>query len=556
MKGTLAITLIGALFFSLVTVTYAEDAAYVPGEILVGLKEGTTFNSIKAINAQLGTKMSHQFNIINAYHLRLPPKVNVSDAIAFYRRQPAVAYAEPNYIFHLNATTPDDPHFYRLWGLDNTGQTGGTPDADIDAPEAWDITVGSEKIVVAVIDTGVDYNHRDLKDNIWKNPGEIPDNGIDDDDNGFIDDVYGWDFLTDDNDPMDEVDFGHGTAVAGTIGAVGNNDFDITGVCWNVKIMGLKAADIDGINTVNAIKAIEYAKMMGARVSNASWGGPRFSWALLLAIWKSPLFIAATGNFPLDRDVIPDYPSGYRLRNIISVTTTDYDDKKYKLASYGRKSVDLGAPGKDILSIIPLDRLATWTGTSFAAPHVVGVAALIMSVSELSDLEVKRCILTSVDKVPDLEGKVLTGGRLNAEKALLCAMNAAPSDEPTSRFIIDVANNVLTPYAHPAKSTSPLRSTIATSLGNAFPSPANPEVWIPYRLDAPSDVTITIHDIAGKVVRTLQLGHQPAGVYENKRLAAHWDGRNAKGEIVTSGFYFYTIKARDFTATRKLLIIR
>ncbi|MBC8232026.1 S8 family serine peptidase [bacterium] len=540
-KTNLVAALVSALLLimSLTTVAYAEDAAYVPGEILVGVKDGIAQDAIQAINAQLGAEIIYKYRIINAYQLRLPRGLDVGRAIAFYNRQAAVEYAEPNYIVHADVI-PNDPRFDDLWGLHNTGQTGGTPDADIDAPEAWDITTGSEEIVVASIDTGVDYNHEDLKDNMWMNPGEIPGNGVDDDGNGFVDDVYGWDFRNNDNNPMD--DNGHGTHTSGTIGAVGNNKIGVVGVCWNVKIMALKFLSSGGSgSTADAIKCIEYATMMDARLSNNSWGGGGKSIPLAIAIWKGPLFVAAAGNSSQNTDINPHYPSSYRLRNIISVAATDHNDMLSWFSNYGRRSVDLGAPGgdgsSDILSTLPNNNYGYGYGTSMAAPHVAGVAALIMGVSNLSDLEVKRCILKSVDKVPDLTGKVLTSGRLNAEKAVMCV---APP--------ITIANSKVLANARP--------TTVARSLGNAFPSPANPEVWIPYRLDVASDVSITIYNISGKAVRTLQLGHRPTGIYENKQLSAHWDGRNANGEVVASGFYFYTLRAADFTATRKLFIVR
>jgi len=541
-KTILVATLVSVLLLimSLATVAYAEDAYYVPGEILVGVKEGIAQNSIQAINARLGVEIIYKFKIINAYQLRLPQELDVPAAIDLYSRYPEVEYAEPNYIVHTNATYPNDPRFPELWGLHNTGQTGGTPDADIDAPEAWDITTGSEEIVVASIDTGVDYTHEDLAANMWMNPGENPiPNGVDDDGNGFIDDIYGYDFYNDDSAPMD--DNGHGTHTSGTIGARGNNGKGVVGVCWNVQIMALKFLSANGSgSTADAIKCIEYATMMGAHLSNNSWGGGGASQSLAIAIWKGPLFIAAAGGSGGNTDVNPHYPSSYRLRNIISVAATDHNDNKASSSNYGKRSVDLGAPGVNILSTLPGNDYNYYSGTSMAAPYVAGVAALIMSVSGLSDLEVKRCILKSVDKLPDLNGKVRTGGRLNAEKAVACAISAAPP--------IAIANRKALTHVNPP--------IVASSLGNAFPSPANPEVWIPYRLDAASDVTVTIYNISGKAIRTLQLGHRPAGIYESKRLAAHWDGRNANGEVVASGFYFYTIRAGDFTATRKLFIVR
>ena len=551
-KTNLVAALVSALLLimSLATVAYAEDAAYVPGEILIGVKEGIAQDAIQAINAQVGAEIIYKYRILNAYQLRLPQGLDVPAAINFYSGQNVVEYAEPNYIVYADAT-PNDPMFGSLWGLHNTGQTGGTPDADIDGPEAWDDRFDASDVVVADIDTGVDYKHEDLKDNMWENPGEIPGNGVDDDGNGFVDDIYGWDFVNNDNNPMDDND--HGTHTSGTIGAVGNNKIGVTGVCWNVQIMALKFLNASGSgSTTNAIKCIEYAKMMGAHLSSNSWGGGGSSQALKDAIAKGPpLFIAAAGNSNQNTDTIPHYPSSYDLRKIISVAATDHNDKRASFSNYGPKSVDLGAPGVNIMSTVPGGYQGGWNGTSMATPHVAGVAALLWSELPpglkahpvLAGLIVKIIILKSVDPIADLAGKVKTGGRLNAEKApgiLPATISVAPP--------IAIANRKALTDVNPP--------IVASSLGNAFPSPANPEVWIPYRLDAASDVTVTIYNISGKAIRTLQIGHRPAGIYESKQLAAHWDGRNANGEVVASGFYFYTLKAGDFTATHKLFIIR
>ena len=199
----------------------------------------------------------------------------MEDAIYQYRNDPRIEYIEPNYRVWAVETIPNDSSFSQLWGLHNTGQTGGTSDADINAVDAWDIQTGTD-VLIGVIDTGVDWTHEELADNIWTNPGEIPDNGIDDDGNGYIDDVRGWDFVNKDNDPMD--DNGHGTHVAGTIAAVGNNGIGVVGVSWSAQIMPLKFLGADGSGiTSDAILAIEYAMMMSAKLTNNSWGSSGFS---------------------------------------------------------------------------------------------------------------------------------------------------------------------------------------------------------------------------------------------------------------------------------------
>ncbi|UCD71726.1 MAG: S8 family serine peptidase [Syntrophobacterales bacterium] len=338
---------------------------YVPGEVLVKWKAKTSIHSIRQLKSNMELTLTKTFHTIEVHRLRLPPSLRIEEALAKLRGNPLVEYAEPNYIVRA-LVTPDDPQFNQLWGLDNTGQTGGTPDADIDAPEAWDITTGDNGVVIAVIDTGVAWKHPDLADNIWTNPGEDPwsdpndpttGNGDDDDGNGKNDDWRGWDFLGDDNDPTDYSN--HGTHVSGTIGALGNNATGITGLNWDVSIMPLRIIGPFGYgDTAKAIDAILYAADNGAKVINASWGGGGFSQALYDAISyandRGCLFVAAAGNLGNDNDTNPFYPASYDLPNIISVAATDNNDDKAPFSNYGATSVDVAAPGVSILSSIPI----------------------------------------------------------------------------------------------------------------------------------------------------------------------------------------------------------
>ena len=330
----------------------------------------------------------------------------------------------------LNSTVyiqriPDDPDFNKSWSLHNTGQTGGKPDADIDAPEAWELqTKSNDSVIIAIIDSGVDYTHQDLADIIWTNPGEIPDNGIDDDLNGFIDDVHGWDFANNDNDPYDDDYSGHGTHSAGTIGAMANDGIGIAGVNWNVKIMPLKFFDGNGFGeTPNAIHAIHYATRMGAHIISNSWGEMEYNQELKDAISAANdsgiLFIAAAGDYRMDTDITPYYPAGYDVPNVVSVAATDHNDSLSFLSDYGALSVDLGAPGVEIYSTIPNNSYGKNSGSSMAVPHVAGVAGLIKAkYPELSVVELKAKLLAAVDPIPALEEKPVTGGRLNAYNAL------------------------------------------------------------------------------------------------------------------------------------------
>src|SRR4051812_43848737 len=268
---------------------------------------------------------------------------------------PRVAYAEPNFVLAADRT-PGDPSFLQLWGLNNTGQSvngqTGTADADIDAPEAWDVTTGSTAVAVAVIDTGVDFSHPDLAGSQWINPGEdcagCRTNGVDDDDNGYVDDWRGWDFVGNDNDPFDENS--HGTHVSGTIGATGANGIGVAGVNWNVRIAALRFLDAAGYgDTAEAVKAVLYAAAAGIPITNNSWGGGEYSQALGDAIAeadrKGTLFVAAAGNETTNTDGGAHYPSNYHSPNVISVAATTSRDQLAYFSNFGATSVDLGAPG-------------------------------------------------------------------------------------------------------------------------------------------------------------------------------------------------------------------
>jgi len=331
--------------------------AFVPGELLVKFRPGARSEASAEYQQWFNISTRRTFAINGYQHVKLPEGISVDEALELYIEDPDVEHAEPNYIVYADIAPPDDTHFNRLWGLHNSGQTvngvNGTNDADIDALEAWDVTTGSSDVVVAVIDSGVDVNHPDLAANIWTNPGEIAGNGIDDDDNGYIDDVNGWDFYIDDNDPRDA--HGHGTHVAGTIAAVGDNASGITGVSWSAKIMALRFLDAWGSgSTVNAIAAIEYANDMGADVINNSWGGGGYNQALKDAIDASDaLMVCAAGNSGINNDSIPHYPSNYSSANIIAVAASNQNDALAYFSNYGANSVDVAAPGTNIYSAAP-----------------------------------------------------------------------------------------------------------------------------------------------------------------------------------------------------------
>jgi len=367
------------------------------------------------------------------------PGASAADVSAWAAATAGVAYVEPDYVI-TGAAVPNDPSFGQLWGLSNTGQSGGLRDADIDAPEAWDVTTGSRSVVVAVIDTGIDYRHRDLSANAWRNPGEVAGDGIDNDRNGFVDDVYGWDFANNDADPMDEQ--GHGTHVSGTIGAMGNNGAGVVGVSWNVSIMGLKFLGANGSgSTSGAVAAINYATRMrrdfGVNVvaTNNSWGGGGFSSSLRDAIAAGGragiLFVAAAGNESQNIDTTPAYPAAYTSDAVISVAATDRSNNLASFSNYGVTGVDVAAPGASIYSTVPGNSYATYSGTSMATPHVTGTVALMAAANpQATAAQIRSAILSTAVPVASLAGKVATGGLLNAAAAVQAIAGVQPPVDP------------------------------------------------------------------------------------------------------------------------------
>jgi subtilisin family serine protease len=327
---------------------------------------------------------------------------------------------EPDYLVYA-IKTPNDPKMIDLWGLHNSGQTGGNDDKDIDAFEAWDLQTGSKDVLVGVIDTGVDRSHIDLAANMWTNAEEIPGNGKDDDGNGFVDDVHGWDFYDNDNNPTDGGS--HGTHCAGTIGAVGNNGKGVVGVSWNVSMVGIRFLGPMGGYTSDAVKSINYATKIGVALTSNSWGGGGFSSSLKNAIdnagKKGIGFVAAAGNSAYDNDSIPSYPASYESENIISVGAHDHKGKIAWFSQWGKNSVDLFAPGVNVVSTVPGNKYASFNGTSMATPHVSGAYATILASNPTwTVVEVKNALLNSTDPENGLANKCVTGGRLNLFQAL------------------------------------------------------------------------------------------------------------------------------------------
>jgi subtilisin family serine protease len=336
-----------------------EDGTFKTGEILVKFAFGISTKPGQDIVEQMGGKRLKTFSLTQIQHIKIREGQTVEEAVKEYGKFPEVEYAEPNYIIKAEAVNPSDTNFSNLWGLHNIAQTvngnAGTSDSDIDAPEAWEFTTGSSSVVVAVIDSGVDYNHPDLDGNIWTNSSESID-GVDNDGNGYIDDIRGWDFVENDNSPIGYND--HGTHIAGIIGAEGDNGEGVTGVAWNVMIMPVRTLDFEGLGYVSdGIAGIEYAILNGAQIINYSIGSNYFNQAVYdtisLANDSNILFVTSAGNSGVDNETVDHYPSDYDLANIIAVAATDQNDNLASFSNYGVVSVDIAAPGVDIQSTIP-----------------------------------------------------------------------------------------------------------------------------------------------------------------------------------------------------------
>jgi subtilisin family serine protease/subtilisin-like proprotein convertase family protein len=387
----------------------ADPTAFDPAHVLVRWTDGLLHPTGYGLGARaLGT---------GVFRVNLPAVATVDQALAMFRARPGVAFAQPDYRVQLTAT-PDDPSIGSLWGMDAIG-----------APEAWNTGTGTGHTIVAVIDSGVGYNHPDLKANMWHNPGEIPGNGLDDDHDGYVDDAVGYNFVANTGNPAD--DNGHGTHVAGTIGAVGDNGIGVAGVDWHVRIMALKFLDASGSGyTSDAVRALNFAVAHGAKVVNASFGGAGYDPALATAIAsaraKGAIVVAAAGNDGTDDDANPVYPANYAGDNVVSVAATDRDGRLASFSNYGAKTVDIAAPGVGIYSTLPNGKYGTYSGTSMATPHVAGALALVWDAHPTwSYRQVIAAVLNTADRLPSLTGKV-AAGLLDVGRAITYDAGATP----------------------------------------------------------------------------------------------------------------------------------
>jgi len=436
--STLALAILPAVVITNAFAADVETPSYSNNSLIITYKQGASQAMQRSANRGAKTK---RFNHILGGRLA---KLTISSGdihlvMKRLRKHPAIESVELDHTITLNepAAAVDDPHFDILWGLKNTGQNilgvAGVAGADIDAEKAWEKTIGSRDVVVGVIDTGFDYTHEDLVANAWTNLAELNGQpGVDDDNNGYVDDIHGWDALGNDGDPMDTQ--GHGTHVSGTIGATGNNGVGVVGVNHEVSIVGCRFLGNGGGSTSGAIDCLNYMlnlKESGVniKVTNNSWGGAGYSDALKAAIQANNdagiLFVAAAGNGAYNNDNSPSYPASYEVDNVIAVASTTNEDKMSGFSQYGLTSVDMGAPGSFIVSTYPKGLggnptgYAYLSGTSMASPQVAGAAALIASLDpNVSVADMKDILMNSGDPISDLAGKTVSGKRLNIANAV------------------------------------------------------------------------------------------------------------------------------------------
>lgn len=459
---------------------------YIAGEILLSLKSEYQSLSYSKKLAVLNILLKkNKIDVLKIKKLKVGApffliKITEPLKLQYYihrlNQQKEVDFAEPNYILKLfdsNTNTetdtdgviPNDPLLEKSWSFRNTGQvlpSGkiGKPGADINIVSVWNKSgITDQEVIVAVIDTGIDWNHEDLKENLYTNPGEagaLAINGIDDDRNGYIDDVHGWNFVK--NNSQSQDDNRHGTHCAGIIGAKTNNQLGIAGVHSNVRLLPVKFIDRDGSGaTSDAIEGMHYASKIGAKIFNSSWGSREYSKALRQAVERAHnegvLFVAAAGNSKSDNDLIPSYPSSFKLPNIISVAASDNNDHRAYFSNFGKNSVHVFAPGLEIFSTLPNNQYGYLSGTSMASPHVAGMAALILSLNPgMTHLQIKDRILASVDSIYGLKAFVATGGRVNVAHAVnnIDPIDNDPDEDLWKDFPLSLSSEH--PYPRNAKS--------------------------------------------------------------------------------------------------------
>ncbi len=407
--------------------------AFEPGEIVVGYRPGATAATRSHVREAVGASSYREMPTLDV--LELYPGTSVTEALERVPQMRQVAYAEPNYRVSTEEE-PNDPLYQEAWSIGPSTASGHF--SGIDTPSAWNVTVGAQNVSVAIVDSGIALTHPDLVANLWTNPGETGSgkeaNGVDDDGNGFTDDWQGWDWIDADNNPDDLA--GHGTMVAGTVGAHGNNATGASGVSWRSKLASLRVLDDQGLGlTSDAASAFSYASSMGVDVVNASLTSTFPSVAMLTAITQASetLFVVAAGNNATNNDLDPKYPCNFALPNLLCVAATDENNALASFSNHGLVSVDLAAPGTRILTTHP-DGYVDFYGTSAATPHVAGVAVLLWSRHpDASVATISDAIIQGAEPLQTLQGKTASGGRLNAAGALRQLGDYVPDDRGSPR---------------------------------------------------------------------------------------------------------------------------
>jgi len=494
---------VSAVMLAATTTLAAKTPEFIPGEYVVKLKANqiSTFNK-STLSTKLNAFIKSTIPGQNIVVVKKASFENLDSAIKSLHENPMVEYAEPNYIFRINKT-PNDAMYTQLWGMQNAGQVdpkgqAGVAGFDINAEKAWEIQTGNKTKIIAVIDTGVDYTHPDLVDNMWVNEAEKNgQKGVDDDKNGVIDDIYGYNAANDSGDPKD--DHGHGSHCAGTIAAKGNDGRGVVGVNWEARVMAVKFLDAGGGGSLeNAVKAIDYATRMGANVMSNSWGGGGFTQSLLDAIKRSndagAIFIAAAGNDDSNNDTTPTYPGSYQVDNIVAVAAIDNRGQRASFSNYGRKTVHLGAPGVNILSTTG-GKYASFSGTSMATPHVAGVAGLLWANEpNLTAKEIKQRLVATSRPVASMKGKTITGGIVDAYAALTNTVPPPDMNDPAN-WTQSMPLNV--------KSASPYGKNTNQTFEITVPGSKEFALFFD-KFDTESGYdTVTIYDSTGAKVQTL-----------------------------------------------------
>ncbi|MCH8486376.1 MAG: S8 family serine peptidase [Candidatus Cyclonatronum sp.] len=447
------------------------EIEFFSNELVVEFAPGVLSADVAMLQEQLGVASVTELTLINAEHWTFR-NGNVQQALDMLNSRADVVYAEPNFAYRIPdvirdysfdetierlQTTPNDPGFNQLWGLHNTGQSGGTPGADISALQAWGITTGSSDLIVAVFDSGIRSTHPDLVDNLWFDSNGNP----------------GASFLGDTPEDLN----GHGTHVAGTIGAVGNNAVGVTGVNWNVSLMNIKICGLNGANTCNGaaiVQGLQYALENGAVMSNHSWGGPNFSQAAFNAInaagQAGHFVIAAAGNNGSNNDNQNFYPAGYNLPNVMAVASSTRTDQRSGFSNFGANTVHVAAPGSEILSTyINSSGYATLSGTSMASPHAAGLAALIKSVEPgLSPQQIRTRIMENVDPVPAFANNTIAGGRINAFSSLQQSQGPVISTSaPSFSFSVQAGSSATQNFTVSNTGSENLQVNLSATFGSA-----------------------------------------------------------------------------------------